>query len=205
LLTELHTRVLDGDRTAIDSIAVSVLPLLRQRLQRSFPRAGDDVVHDAIEDAFMDYVTRPHTVGGCPSDTVATFLYRAAWRNVADLLERDSRRLRREVCYARETATHENVATADDRNSYREAQAKQRILDVALDAVERAALRLWLQGERRTEPLARALGLAGRSWSDQRREVKRFKDRVLKRILRNTFRKHCTAEVELPVWYRRTE
>jgi hypothetical protein len=50
--------------------------------------------------------------------------------------------------------------------------------------VERIALEMWLEGERNTAPLAVALGLAHLSPSNQRREVKRFKDRLRKRLER---------------------
>jgi hypothetical protein len=60
----------------------------------------------------------------------------------------------------------------------------QRILDVAIDDTEREALGRWLHGERRTGPLARALGAGVLPVPEQRRAVKRFKDRIMKRIAR---------------------
>jgi hypothetical protein len=59
------------------------------------------------------------------------------------------------------------------------------LLETAATDGERAALHLFLvQGERRTPPLAKALGLTDLPAYEQRCEVKRFKDRVLKRIER---------------------
>ena len=63
-------------------------------------------------------------------------------------------------------------------------RTRQSILDIAIDPPEREALFRWLNGESGTTPLAQALGISALSESQQRREVKRFKDRILKRIAR---------------------
>jgi hypothetical protein len=52
--------------------------------------------------------------------------------------------------------------------------------------VEYAALRLWMCGERHTSVFARVVGAAGFPPREQRAIVKRFKDRLLKRLRRQT-------------------
>jgi hypothetical protein len=51
------------------------------------------------------------------------------------------------------------------------------------DGPEREAARLWID-EAGTDAIAAALGLAHLATDEQRREVKRFKDRLLKRLSR---------------------
>jgi hypothetical protein len=59
------------------------------------------------------------------------------------------------------------------------------LLATAVSEAERTALCLLVDdAERRTRPLAIALGVDHLAFPEQRREVKRFKDRVLKRLAR---------------------
>ena len=58
------------------------------------------------------------------------------------------------------------------------------MLSVVHDGSERKAFIQWLDGERSTAALAVTLKLSHLSQSEQRREVKRFKDRILKRLSR---------------------
>jgi RNA polymerase sigma-70 factor (ECF subfamily) len=55
---------------------------------------------------------------------------------------------------------------------------------VVAGQTERRALRLLMEGERSPEVWARVLGVAGRPAEEQRREVKRLKDRLLRRLRR---------------------
>jgi hypothetical protein len=56
--------------------------------------------------------------------------------------------------------------------------------DLTRDDGERQAFELWRRGERHTEAFARVLGLSDRPLPEQVRGVKRFKDRLVKRIRR---------------------
>jgi hypothetical protein len=148
------------------------------------------MLNDAAEDAILDYGRSParfDPLRGVPLDG---FLYMAAWRNAVDLLNAERRRQAREKTYA-ETAPTAHTAPAFQHGAG--SATGERFLRTAVTALletpvtdgERAALRLFLvQGERGTPPLAEALGLNALPASEQRCEVKRFKDRVLKRLKR---------------------
>jgi hypothetical protein len=111
---------------------------------------------------------------------VDRFLQYTAARNLADLLEVERRRQHRETRYVAERrAAPSIVHTFEDGRE--DANTRRRILSVAQGASERQALIQWLHGERSTASLAATLALAHLSQTEQRREVKRFKDRVLKR------------------------
>jgi RNA polymerase sigma-70 factor (ECF subfamily) len=110
------------------------------------------------------------------------FIYRASWRNVADRIDSERRRRHRERRYAQEFQRGVVFPCSEDVPS--QAATLTQIAGTVIDEGERSALQLWLRGERRTAPLGAALGLAALSAAEQRREVKRFKDRVVKRILR---------------------
>ena len=181
--TELHDHAVVGNRTALETIAEHALSTLHRQLRRAFPRTDDDLLQDAVTDAFMDYVRRPDHFDSSSSEGLDQFLYRAAWRNAANSLQSDLRRRSREVRYARE-ARLQALLNQDERSLAIDTTMIRRLLDDTIDVAECEALACWLDGERRTGPLAQALGLGLLPAVDQQREVKRFKDRILKRISR---------------------
>ncbi|MEP6592523.1 MAG: hypothetical protein ABJC51_02460, partial [Acidobacteriota bacterium] len=101
-MTDLHERVLRGERMAPAEAAERFLAPLQRALCRRFPRAPDDAVNDAVEDAILDYVARPHQFDPARRVPLDRFLYIAAWRNVANLIQADQRRRIRETRYAQE-------------------------------------------------------------------------------------------------------
>jgi RNA polymerase sigma-70 factor (ECF subfamily) len=184
-LTDLHLRFVEGDRMAVEAIADRVLPVLTTRLRRAFPRQPIDVLHDALTDAFLDYMTRPRAFDSSSDEALQRRPYQAAWRNAANSLRSEERRRKRQARYPvkMSVATPPSERMNDPGVSMTKSQAN-RILEVANTAIEREALVCWLSGQRRTSPLARALSLGELSQPEQRREVKRFKDRILKRVAR---------------------
>jgi len=183
-LTHLHERLVDGDLMALEAIAEDVLPRLRRELRHAFGRTADDVLQDAAEDAVMDYARCPRRFDASSDQSLNRCLYRAAWRNVADSLDADVKRRRREARYSAETAPQDRAPGMGQRSGISEVDLKRRILELAINDAEREALGRWLDGERCTEPLAQALGVDFLPILEQRRTVKRFKDRTLKRIAR---------------------
>jgi hypothetical protein len=144
---------------------------------------ADDALQDAAEDALMDYARRPQRVDFSSAESLERFLYRAAWRNAADSLEAEARRRRREALCLLEAARRTSLKTPESSMAHH-ADLASRILGIAIDDAERNALRCWLSGEHRTGPLALALGVGALTVAEQRRTVKRFKDRMRKRLTR---------------------
>jgi RNA polymerase sigma-70 factor, ECF subfamily len=185
---DLHDRIILGDRQALEELAEHLLPTLRYMVRRAFSRGSWDLITDAVEDAIVDYGLHPTSFDPSRGVSLDRYLYQASWRNMANLLNRETRRRTREQRYSEFAAVQQapETFTADSAHG----DATRRILEVAVGRAERKALHCWLKGERRTLVLAAALGLGGLSILQQRREVKRFKDRVLKRLGRLALDRH---------------
>jgi RNA polymerase sigma-70 factor (ECF subfamily) len=181
-LSVLHERVIHGDAQALDELAERLLPALCRWLRRRFVHAAEDVLVDASEDAIVEYASRPTRFDSERGVPLEKYLYAAAWRNAVNSLQREARRRAREARYATGHAGGER-RPARERSAI-DADVWKRLLAGVTKSSERAPFLLWLNGERRTKVLAAALGCRDLSPSDQRREVKRLKDRVMKRLNR---------------------
>lgn len=181
---DLHDRAIDGEPMALEAIVARGLPYLCSRLRCAFRQLDEDLLNRASVDALMDYVHCPKNFPCAPGETLDHLLYRAAWRNARDLLRGEARRHKREKRYVKEAAQQTSPGSCGDTALQIPADIRGRTLESAATIAERQATTLWLNGERRTARLAEALGLSVLSMADQRVEVKRFKDRLLKRVVR---------------------
>jgi RNA polymerase sigma-70 factor (ECF subfamily) len=188
-LLVLHHRLCDGDRTASDEFAELILKLLVEQVARRYPHTDEQVIWDGVSAAFLDYCSRPHQFDerrGVPLDR---FLYKASWRNVANILRSHIRRRTHEAEAARayaSAAVELDPVVGNLVQQEESAQLHQReedVMNLLQDPTDRQILALRLQGERRTEAFAELLGVAHLPIKVQRREVKRAKDRIDK-ILR---------------------
>jgi RNA polymerase sigma-70 factor (ECF subfamily) len=172
----LHANTCEED-VAISELLRTLPPKLRAR----FPLSPEDTVVEAVEDAILDHLARPGRFDPLRGKPLEQFLYFAALRNLCNLIETERRRKSREAMYA---FLHQPVLVpnVDGETTYNALRAIA--LDSALDAREAAAIRLWFDGDRSTLGLAKALKVTATTAGEQRREVKRFKDRVLKRLRR---------------------
>lgn len=63
-------------------------------------------------------------------------------------------------------------------------EAYRKMNGVMLDERERRMITEWMRGERRTRNLASAYGISNLPPEDQQKEIKRAKDRIVRRIRR---------------------
>lgn len=181
----LHERVLANHPYAVEAVIERLLPLLTHVVQQSFPRTDEDLIVNAVEDALLEYSRQPQRFDRSRGIPLLAFLRMAALRNAMNLVRTESRRLRKEKDLRAEAgaspAANPPQATADEVHD-------PAILASAVAGVVRAeeerAVALWLKGERRTEPLAVALGIGELTADQQRRTVKQLKDRMRKRLQR---------------------
>jgi hypothetical protein len=159
------------------------LSTLPRRLRRAFPRTPDDFIVDSVEDALLEYAGGPDRHLSRAAEEA--HLYRASWRNVANLLDAERRRRTREAQYARLLASERARGTQSYTDCDDHSACGDRLAVLAKGEAERVALHLWVNGERHSEALARALGVSTLSVQAQRQEVKRFKDRISKRARRS--------------------
>jgi hypothetical protein len=185
----LHALLLSGDATAGEAITVEMMPLLERWLRRSFRNAARDAIVDAVEDALIEYIARPQRFDPERGVPLHAYLRLAAARNLQNRLRSDARRAVREQQYA---ADLERQSTSKQVPELAPLSKRSAIL--TCERAEVAAARAWLHGERRTEPLAKLLGVSNLADGERRRAVKQFKDRLLKRIERLQRQKHATKE-----------
>lgn len=181
----LHERVILGESVACDSIAERLLPVLCHRLGRTFKRADGAVIESSVEDAILEYLRAPAKFDPARGPTLESFLFHAARRNVINELQSIRRRASHEVSLDPQAIESIGIRPMSvtfqsefDTSDIRE------VLGAATTSGERAAVRLWLSGERRTTALA-AILCSGLPVCEQRAEVKRFKDRIVKRVRRH--------------------
>ncbi len=180
-LSALHDRFVRGELEAGEQFASQLLGYLVRRLGRRFPHAPFDLRADAAEDALLDHLHRPDRFDRSRKIPIEAYLSYAACRNLANSLDSERRRKEREARYASEVPS---IVLAEDVPERKPAEALITTIAAASSA-EKRALELWLGGERRTTALAEALGIEGLPTLQQRSDVKRFKDRVLKRLVRH--------------------
>jgi hypothetical protein len=113
------------------------------------------------------------------------FLFLASWRNVTDTLRSSRRRSERERRYAAIASRRPRAPTEHVLLSRVFIRRVLRQLPLQFSCpMERQALRAWLAGEDDTDVIAGLLGESDPSVENRRRHVKRFKDRVRKRVRR---------------------
>ncbi|WP_342374554.1 sigma-70 family RNA polymerase sigma factor [Myxococcus stipitatus] len=180
----LHARVLKGpaDPTARLDVHRAFNDTLIYVLRQEVKCLLDEAIDSAV-DAVLAYLAAPQRFDASLS-RLSTYLTRIAKRKALDRLRSRKSQDRRNQEYA---GVVELVARAP--NEDLEATVEARLLAERMEALgfsprEQAFLRLVLQGEGSTERLAEALGLGPMPEEERRREVKRHRDRLMKRLER---------------------
>lgn len=181
----LHRRVLAGDDDALNQLATVLMKSLHNTLRLQWRGVSTELVATAVEDAILDYARRPGAYDPARHVPLPVFLRHSASRNLTNLVAKERRRLLAETQFAAGT---DAVATSTPRIE------REDLLGPAISAIdavvrvtpaiEQAALMAWLRGERSTKLLARSLNLFHLPSPEQSAEVKRFKDRVRRRLQR---------------------
>lgn len=176
-------RAIQGDVEGLDELATCLLRILIPRLRRTHRRAPVDFLSDATEDAILEYGKNPERFDPARGVPLDRFVQLAATRNLANLLQADARRRKRDARYLDLQPVSTNL-TKDLHAGEEDGKNRQKWLSIVNRGPERRALITWLEGERRTDALAAILEISHLPQREQRREVKRFKDRILKRASR---------------------
>ncbi|HLH22128.1 MAG TPA: hypothetical protein VK066_06375 [Chloroflexota bacterium] len=194
----LHQRLLDGDPVASSDLAGAYLDWLATWLTHVNPHDEPHMCNTAAEDAILGLIKRPEAYNPAKLGLEA-YLRMAAKRDLQNLRSRERRHSQHRADLAAVELSpragkylsdaDEDPARIVERREEDMANATELAprLEAARDGLsdeEAAALELLRQGKRETPPYAAALGITHLPLAEQRRQVKRVKDKLKKRLER---------------------
>ena len=193
----LHQRMLDGDVTAFGEIAEWVLPIITHRLSMKFPNLYDpDLIDTAIVDALINYQNKP-TQYDMERKRLDNYIYMSAWGDLVNMLERDKKddvlvalpdiveldEQDSELILGRPEVASKEVVETDVLNKL--SPTWKNLRKLFPDALDQALLMLILDNIRETNYYADVLGITNYPIDEQRRIVKKHKDRIKVKLRRN--------------------
>ncbi|HEY4101011.1 MAG TPA: hypothetical protein VGM20_09060 [Gemmatimonadales bacterium] len=155
------------------------------------PRADAQAIVDAVDDAVIAYLARPSAARATTGREVFAHLQLAAWRNLKNLERAERRRARREAVFAQDTLTRNRASerrvvelcgaagkVERDNSSINPGSIYRDTRHLELSEMDRAIAAMIARGIRNTTMFAAVLGILSLGIGEQRRAVKRAKDRV---------------------------
>jgi hypothetical protein len=192
---DIHARLCDDDPVASAELAEAFIDPLTNWLVRTHPRVDEHLCAQAAEDAILSLIDTPDSYDP-ERGALDAYLRMSARGDLRNTLQSEHRHgSRREQLEVVELL-------GSDRNVYQEDSDPARIVEREDDEreflrrllpaevvstfswEERWVLELMQQGERRTSAFARVLAISHLPENEQRREVKRAKDRIKRRLQR---------------------
>ena len=193
---ELHRRLLEGDPVAPSELVESYMRRLVKRVCARAQVPEDDFrAQDAVTDTLLEYAQQPTKY--CPAkSSLLTYLAMSAYRDLLNMMATEQRRSNRE--FSLEVVEHRSldgnnlIESAEDTVLVGEGILTpeervllwQRVSEQFPVPTDRQLLSLILNGERRTTVYSAVLGIQDSDHDEQRRVVKRHKDRLTKRLVR---------------------
>jgi hypothetical protein len=181
-----NTRALDLFENYVGDVSAA--------LRRDWPRVDAEAVYTCVVEAILELARQPERLDparGEPGGLIRV----AARRRLMDALKRDSRRQAREAAVAHvaeaPSAARDPRWAVEDRDEIALA-----FEETELDDAERAFLELYAEGEDDPEQLAAALGPTGLDPPARDVEIKRARDRLLRRLRRWGERRRREREAE---------
>ncbi|MBU8897912.1 sigma-70 family RNA polymerase sigma factor [Corallococcus sp. H22C18031201] len=179
----LHERMLQRDPVATVDVLQSFMDPIRKALERRLSCSADDA-HDSTIDALMSYLAAPEHFDASRGTSLGAYLTQAALKKAVDRWRKETARGQRELKFANVVELQAR-APNDLMERYVEAsQAVTRLAPPRMPERDWALLRDVLQGESSTQEMAVVLRLPLGPEHERRREVKRHRDRVMKRVAR---------------------
>lgn len=204
----VHRSLLSGEVTAPRALFELCLKPLVAGLRTKYP-GSSALWEDAAVDAILEMIQHPHNYDPGKS-AVLTYLSVIAYRRLIDSERREQRQTRLfsletdrnsagsvedgeksantslEAIPKREQGSQEQLSEAQMflENNEERAQLKEVLHEIFPDARDRQAFELIAYGRTSTEELASIFNLQELSIVEKRKEVKRHRDRILKRVQR---------------------
>lgn len=187
-LVDLHNRLLSRDPVATEEMFSLVVPELEKHLRLQLPSLAvgvdPDIYLAAVYEALTDYFKKPEKYNPKKSGLL-TYLRLASWRDLQNLLKKESRHASGRVPLQSVEFSHSDGNDISERVAQDlDDQRLVAYLAQGMSSDERAIFALMMEGERSTRVAAEAMNIAHLSSREQRQQVKRVKDRIKKRIQR---------------------
>jgi RNA polymerase sigma-70 factor (ECF subfamily) len=189
----LHQRLCAEDVTAPADVCDAYLEPLLAWLGSVASHVEAEARQSAVHDTVVDYVKHPRRYNPRCAD-LGVYLRMAARRDLYNLRRREERHQRRRISweFVEEGEVPGNIQGREAEVLARLTEEEERVrqeccvrrVRASCTEKERAALDLLLAGVHCLHAYAEALGLAERPKEEQEREVKRVKDRLMKRLIR---------------------
>jgi DNA-directed RNA polymerase specialized sigma24 family protein len=186
-----HQQILNEDSpTAFAQLAELALPHLIEFLQREFRQVEAHLHETAAIDTLLTYHSAPEKYD--PEKlTLFAYLRMAARHDLMNAIDRSNRQ-KRPLLDIDEPDIQSQLVTESESfyldqwldNGDSGKQTMLRQFEAELDTTDRQLFLLMLNGVRETEPYAEIMQLAAQPLPEQRREVKRAKDRLTKKLTR---------------------
>jgi DNA-directed RNA polymerase specialized sigma24 family protein len=190
----LHQRVLQEDVTAFAELCELALPHLVQYLEKRYPQT-DSTLHETVAiDSLLDYQSRASQYDFNKISLYA-YLRMSARRDMLNAIEKASRIesrltdidnpfIQNQMMTETSSGEYDGIDEWLLDNTDLSLSEIIKTLDDELDEHEKKALMLMLDGVRETEVYAEVLGLDKLDRPTQQIEVKRTKDRLMKKLRR---------------------
>lgn len=188
----LHQLLLNGDSLASSTIAELYFPLLEAHLKRRYYKVDNELRWDAITQAYFSYIENPTAYNPAKLGLLA-YLKMAAEQDLRNALAKQTRRNRNLTSLDNVAVIvpdgniniEEQIIQRERLDELRKARLRKQQI-VADNEVDRQLLELLQSGVRATVEFAKVLNIEHLSVEEQRREVKRHKDRLRVYLKRNT-------------------
>lgn len=189
-----HQQILnENSPTAFAQLSELALPHLVEFLQREFRQVEVHLHETAAIDSLLTYHAAPQKYD--PEKlTLFAYLRMSARHDLLNAVDHSNRQKRPLLDIDEPAIQSQLVADADlESELYLEQwldngdsgkQTMLRQFEAELDTIDRQLFLLMLNGVRETEPYAEIMQLASQPLPEQRREVKRAKDRLTKKLTR---------------------
>jgi CheY-like chemotaxis protein len=178
-LKTLHDRGIAGNGSAVGEIVERLEPVLRRSLASRL-RAQPDWVHDAVQDALIDYMVRPNRLDCSRGVPLPGFLLMAAYRNLLNRIDAERRRGKHE----RAAQTGKPVARTPMLERGLDVRTSVGRAWTLFDVVEKSVFRAILRGERSSDALAKTANVEHLAPAERREVVRRLKNRLFQRLRR---------------------
>lgn len=206
IIAGLHARILEKDVTAHVELAELLLPILTKKLSKVFPNVYDkDFIDIAVTDALLNYFDDPSKYLS-EKRSLTGYLLMSAKGDLLNQLK--GRKIDHATLQLLEDVelddsfTEENIGIVLKDDVLVENEIIQRlspvwpkIEELFPDLIDQEIAKLIIEDVRETEPFALILGISHLSMEEQRAIVKRHKDKVKKKILRNFDPKELRGDV----------